>query len=139
MASSEESIDREKDVAFYSAVVGAWVETRMERDRSLLALSSAGIGLLVTLLTTVGVTESWQLILYGLDSLAFGIGIVTAVLIFQRNAEYLKQLTQNGDASGDPWLVQLDRVILVSFIFGMVLLAAIGLSSACMQLTKNGG
>ena len=54
----------QKEIALYSAVVQAWAGTRMEKDRSILNLSAAGIGLLVTLLTTVGVTARCQLVLY---------------------------------------------------------------------------
>ena len=43
-----------KEVAFYGAVVEAWIGTRMEFDKSLLTLSLAGIGVVITLLTAVG-------------------------------------------------------------------------------------
>ncbi len=53
-----------KEVAFFSAVVGAWIETRMEKDKTLLSLATAGIGLLVTLLTAVGPSSVHELWLY---------------------------------------------------------------------------
>lgn len=52
---NEERNTQEKDIQFYAASVTAWFNTRLEHDKSLLALSAGGIGLLVTLLTTVGV------------------------------------------------------------------------------------
>ena len=54
MPSQPDSVRDAKAVAFYSAAVQAWVTTRMEKDRALLNLAAGGIGLLVTLLTTVG-------------------------------------------------------------------------------------
>jgi hypothetical protein len=43
-----------KDLAFYAASVEAWYSTGFERDKSLLTLAGGGIGLLITLLSTVG-------------------------------------------------------------------------------------
>ncbi|MDA8663964.1 hypothetical protein N9L66_03280 [Porticoccaceae bacterium] len=48
-----------KNVAYYSTMLSAWIETKMERDKTLVTLSAAGIGLLVTILTVIGVVI-WQ-------------------------------------------------------------------------------
>lgn len=50
-----------KEELYLSAVINGWIETRMERDRTLLALSTGGVGLLVTLVTTVGPPGSFIL------------------------------------------------------------------------------
>lgn len=52
-----DSIEQQKDVAYYSALVSAWIQTKMERDKTLASLSAGGIGLLVTILSTVGVQK----------------------------------------------------------------------------------
>ena len=62
--------DSPKDVAFYSTVAQAWVATRMEKDKTLLSLATAGIGLLATLLTTAGASSLRQLFLYGAADVA---------------------------------------------------------------------
>ena len=41
-----------KNIAFYSTLLSAWIQTKMERDKTLVTLSAAAIGLLVTILTT---------------------------------------------------------------------------------------
>ncbi|PKF49010.1 hypothetical protein AT251_22010 [Enterovibrio nigricans] len=58
--------NKEKEVEFYAATVGAWLNTKFELDKSLLTLSTGAIGLLVTLLTTVGASsvEGWYCILW---------------------------------------------------------------------------
>jgi tRNA A37 threonylcarbamoyltransferase TsaD len=53
MATDEDSHESQKKLAFYTAAVEAWVATRMEKDKTLLALAAGGIGLLATLLTAV--------------------------------------------------------------------------------------
>ena len=64
--SNEDNINNAKEVAYYTALVDAWINTKMERDKSLLSLATAGIGLLVTLLTTVGITSGIMYLLYAL-------------------------------------------------------------------------
>jgi len=56
--------DEQKDVAFYSAAVTAWFATALELDKSILTLAAGGVGLHVTLLTTVGVRSAEGLVLY---------------------------------------------------------------------------
>jgi hypothetical protein len=43
---NEEDSYKEKDIAFYSATVNAWYTTKFEKDKHLLYLSTAGVGLL---------------------------------------------------------------------------------------------
>jgi hypothetical protein len=37
----------QKRVAFYTSLVNAWIQTRMEVDKTLIVISSAGIGFLI--------------------------------------------------------------------------------------------
>ena len=59
-----DEIEDQKRVEFYSAGLAAWYATRLEHDKSLLTLSAGGIGLLMTLMTTVGVSSAESLVLY---------------------------------------------------------------------------
>lgn len=86
---SEEELHNEKDVAYYSTLVTAWVETRMELDKSLIMLSAGGIGLLVTILSTVGARNLWELVLYAGAFISFLISIVTCITIFKCNSQLL--------------------------------------------------
>jgi hypothetical protein len=45
---------RERELAFYAASLDAFYNTSLEYDKGLFALCAGGLGLLVTLLTTVG-------------------------------------------------------------------------------------
>ena len=53
----EEIEFQKKQIEYYASCVNAWFNTKLERDRSLLTLSAGGIGLLITLLTTVGLSS----------------------------------------------------------------------------------
>ena len=48
-------ISNDKQTAYFAALVEAWLQTRMEKDKSLLMLAAGGVGVLVTLLTTTGI------------------------------------------------------------------------------------
>jgi len=60
----------------------------MERDRSLLTVSAAAIGLLVTLLTVGDDAPLILSLFYAVAFLAFATVIVSAISVFERNASY---------------------------------------------------
>ncbi|MFT0635166.1 hypothetical protein ACMFY5_24075, partial [Pseudomonas sihuiensis] len=64
MSDTQQEINQMKEVEFYSANLNAWFNTRFEHDKSLLTLSAGGVGLLITLISTVGVRSIETLILY---------------------------------------------------------------------------
>lgn len=136
MGDDERRGNIDKETAFYAAIVQAWVQTRMEKDRSLLALSSGGVGLLVTLLTTVGVVDLWQLVLYIFAAVGFGVSIFSAILIFDWNAKHLQRVATTHESGDDPTLIRLDTLLLLGFIVGVILLAIIGITTAWIQLIQ---
>lgn len=137
MAEEQDLQESQKDVAFYSAVVEAWVATRMEKDRTLLTLASAGIGLLATLLTTVGPGSLTELVLYGAAGTAFTVSVVAAVSIFGRNSDHLEAVVQERKRGNDPKLQRLDRLLFVSFLLGVILTGAIAMSSGYARIRKE--
>ena len=119
-----------KNVQHYSVLLSAWIQTRMERDKTVVALSAAAIGLSVTLLTTVGVPNLWLLLPYAGSFLGFSISIGAALLIYQRNSEKIEH-----DIRGDrspPNLEPYDRAAISGFLLGAVSLASIGIASATL-------
>ncbi|MGV2389941.1 MAG UNVERIFIED_CONTAM: hypothetical protein LVR29_21790 [Microcystis novacekii LVE1205-3] len=81
MESSDKEDYEAKQKVFYSAMITAWLNTRLERDKQLLGLSVTAIGLLVTLLRTVGVSSLLQIILFGVALFAFLITVVSVIYI----------------------------------------------------------
>lgn len=124
------TVEAEKEVAYYSAVVEAWVSTRMERDRTLLTLSTAGVGLLATLLTTVGASSSLERWLYAAAGTGFVIAIVAALMIFERNGDHLLDVIQSNRRTDDPRLQRLDKILFWAFLAGVFLTGAVAISSA---------
>jgi len=83
-----------KNIQHYSVLLAAWIETRMERDRTLVALSAAAIGLLVTILTAVGLPRLWMVLLYVGAFAGFLLTIWTAIRIYQLNSEKLSSVAE---------------------------------------------
>jgi hypothetical protein len=109
----------------------------MERDKSLMTLSAAAIGLLVTLLTTVGAKSLCLVVLYASAIISFTCALITTIQIFDRNAVYLEKIAKGNDKN-DERLVALDKRLYTSFIIGVVLTLLIGTVTGLDQLTKTG-
>ena len=82
----------QKAIQFYGAGVTAWFNTALEHDKSILALSAAGIGLLITLLTTTGLASAEALLLYVGAILSFLLSIICVLFIFNRNKGYIEKV-----------------------------------------------
>jgi hypothetical protein len=117
-----------KRIEFFSQGVAAWFNTALERDKSLLTLSIAGLGVLLALMPTA-VNSITALILYYLSAFALLICVFSVLLVFQRNKKHIADVF-NGTTSPDPWLTMLDNVAVWSFILGVLFCAIIGISSA---------
>lgn len=129
---SEEGSASQKDVEFFSASVHAWYNSSLERDKSLLTLSAGGIGLLITLLTTIGVSSAESLILYLLSIICFIICLFSILFIFNRNRAYIEKILKSKEtkSSVDPLLPILDKIALGSFGLGIMLAAILGMGVA---------
>lgn len=116
-----------KEKLFYSATVSAWLNTRLERDKQLLSLSAAAIGVLVALLCTVGAQNIFQSVLFYGALSAFLVTAIIVVHILGENTSYLEKVLDGSDP-GDR-LIYLDKIAGISFVLGAVLFTLIGIFS----------
>jgi hypothetical protein len=123
-----------KNIAHYSVLLGAWIQTRMERDKTLVALSAAAIGLLVTILTTVGVRSIWEIFLFAISMISFIITIWSSIKIYQLNSQHIESAIR-GSSTKDPRLEKYDKCSIMAFIIGSVAAGLIGIMSAVYGLT----
>ena len=119
----------QKEVEYYAAQVNAWLNTKFEHDKSLLTLSAGGLGLLITLVSTIGIKSIESLIVYIIALMAFVICLGTLLWIFKRNAKHLEDVV-NGKVDGDSLLVILDNVAIASFLIGVLFSSVIGIFTA---------
>lgn len=132
-----DEIDDQKRVEFYSAGLTAWYNTRLEHDKSLLTLSAGGIGLLMTLMTTVGVSSAESLVLYICALVAFLVCLAAVLVIFKKNADHLEEVISGTGQQNDPALSRLDAVGTWSFAFGVAFSVVIGISAAIHSYSKE--
>ena len=53
----EKELENNKDVEYYSHLVNSWITTRMEKDKAILTLSTAGLGVLVSFFSNISYTN----------------------------------------------------------------------------------
>lgn len=119
-----------KNLAFYSVMLGAFIQTKMERDKTLVTVSLGGLGYLITTVTYVGLSSLWDLALFIGGFAGFMLTVVAALVIYNRNAELIEYELRGGasiQSKPRPDLKQLDRFI-VTF-FSVALLCAIFVGS----------
>lgn len=131
-SSRDEEIYIGREIAYYGAVVGAWVNTRMERDKSLLTLSLGGIALLGTVTTTIGVHGQLQIVTISAGFLGFLVCAVAAVAAFHWNADYLESEIKAGAPDGakamTPKRLEVaDITMFAGFTLGLVSTVALGI------------
>ena len=125
-----EEIENQKRVEYYAASVNAWFNTSLEHDKSLLTLSAGGIGLLLTLLTTVGLSSAEALVLYFGAILSFVVALVGILVVFRRNRTHIEDILSGKSTNNDPLLTKLDAMALWAFGIGVLFTAIIGLAAA---------
>jgi len=139
---STQSMDRQnalndsKQTEFYSQGVAAWFNSALEHDKSLLTLSVAGVGVLVSMMQTA-IDSVCSLLLYAGAILAFMVCLVSVLMIFKRNKKHILDVF-NGQATDDPLLGFLDGSASFSFFIAMLLSALLGISSAITTYSDKG-
>lgn len=126
MAKSQSNTE---DEAFRSASINAWIQSKMERDKALLTLSSGGIGLLVTFLQFKENIEPCHTILYYIAFFSFITCIVSIIVIFSRNAKYIEKLLSSDTRENDKVLGFFDYMAVTFFAIGILFTIIIGLSN----------
>lgn len=137
MRMTQDEIDDQKKIEFYAASVAAWYESSLEHDKSLLTLSAGGIGLLITLLTTVGLDTAEALVLYAGAIICFVASLVSVLFVFRGNQRHIEDILSGNNQRTDPALSKLDGTAIWSFGIGVVFTAVIGISAAIHSFTSK--
>ncbi|CAN7571319.1 hypothetical protein LJR039_004052 [Pseudorhodoferax sp. LjRoot39] len=129
---SPEELVQQKNVEFYAAGVNAWYNTSLEHDKSIFSLSAGGIGLLITLITTIGLSSAWLKFLYIAAIVCFLSSLISVLVIFRRNRKHIENVFVNTQPAEDALLKALDLTAIVAFGTGAAFASAIGVSVAFM-------
>jgi len=78
-------------------MISAWLNTKLERDKQLLSLSTSAIGLLVTLLRTVGVSNFSQVLIFSAALIAFLFTVISVIWILGKNANHIEEMLNGSE------------------------------------------
>jgi len=125
-----------KNIAHYQVLLSAWIQTRMEKDKSITTLSAAAIGLLFTILTTVGIHDIVQLVFFACAFFGFVVAIGLSITIYGANSNHLKNALR-GSSKKNLKLEKLDKGLNISFIFGVSCAVIVSCLIALANLEGN--
>lgn len=117
-------MDEQKQVEFYAASVNAAYNSALELDKSIFTISAGGIGLLMTLIYTLGVSSVAVLVIYVFALLSFASCIILILFILKKNIPSALNLAAGNNPN--PILKTLDMA--VSILFGIGILLSVILS-----------
>lgn len=133
----DDDLRKQKEVEFYAAGAAAWYNTSLEHDKSLLTLSMASVGLLITPLTMDGIDSIWRLVLHLLTMLSFITCLSSILLIFKKNEDRIIAILNKDTPSPDPLLTKLDKIAIYAFAAGIIFSAAIGVLATFHAYSTN--
>ncbi len=130
------TINTKKNIEFHSQSVNAWYMSSLERDKSILTISSGGIGVMITLLTTTGINSYLTFSFFCLSIFFFLISILVIINVFGLNKKYITDVL-SGDNVDDTKINFLDKIAIISFILGIIFTIIIGITVAVDKLNKH--
>lgn len=125
-------------VEFKSQSYASFYNTSMEKDKSILTLSVAGIGFLVTLLNFTKNVSLLEYSIFIVASLSFLVAIYCVITLFGRNADFIIDLTKDRDVTlKEHNLRQLDKWAIRSFYLGIVASLILGVFTSTTLINKG--
>lgn len=116
-----------QNIQDYSVRLTAWFATKLEKDKSLLTISSAAVGLLVTILVSKGIQSFYQIFIFAIAFLSFLVTIIAVIQIFDKNAEQIEaNITSKSHINVT--LTWYERVIACSFYTGLLFTIILGIT-----------
>lgn len=126
---SEDEFIRQKEVSFYSHTVSAFLSTRMELDKSLLTLSVAGLGFLLSFIKIDSNNIYPYFIVFLIAAFAFFCCILVVIEIFGENSKHLIELSNNDVKKTQKKLKYLDKMAKITFLIGVFLSISLAVAS----------
>ncbi len=136
---SKKEVNQLSRIEFNSQSYASFYNTTMEKDKSILTLSVAGIGFLITLLKLTSVIQVYDMAFFSVATLSFLVAIYCVITIFGKNASFIIELTNGKDVQVKQYqLDQLDKWLIRSFYLGILMSLALGIStSSSLFLSKE--
>lgn len=134
---SNQDLQKLYSVEFKSQAYASFYTTTMEKDKSILSLSVAGVGFLITLLKLTN-----ELMIYDMFFFIFAIiGYLTAIYciisIFSKNSKYIIDIVQDKSVTLIEYqLKRFDSLAINAFYLGIVMSLLLGISTSSTLFIK---
>lgn len=127
-----EKVQTAKLIEFNSQSYASFYNTKLEKDKSILTLSVAGLGFLITFTNFANKLSTFSFIAFILSAIAYIICIFNVINIFEKNALYIIEITNDSDKAEELELTlrKHDKIAIYSFYIGILLSFIVGLSTA---------
>ena len=131
-------VDEGKEVEFYSQSYASFYNTTIEKDKSILAVSAAGIGFLITLINFSKEIVIYEYMIFLFAALAFVVTIFTIIHIFGKNADYIIAITTDSDSDKiECYLKLVDNIATCAFGLGVVLSLILGATLSYQNISQK--
>jgi hypothetical protein len=113
-----------KRVAHYSALMNAWISTRTEYTRTIITLSTAGLGVIISLSTSIGLKSYVEFHLFLFTVISFAISIFLGLVSYHLNCKQIEKLYEekgNINYILKPIKYILNGIFMISIILGTIL------------------
>lgn len=133
---SQNNFNSKLEIEFKSQAYYSFYSTSIEKDKSLLALSVAGLGFLVTFINVTNKFLWFEFLFFVIAALSFLFCIFNVFRIFDKNKDYIVALTTDSEKTGEEGekLKTLDKRANGSFYLGICMSLALGL---CVSITTT--
>lgn len=117
-------------------MVEAWVNTKMERDKQILAISSLGLGGLVSF--SAGLNGGSEFFLWITASLFFVISILMILIIFEMNGKLIHRLINGRTTDGAEAILKiLDKTVIATFLLAVCLTFGLAINKSNFEFIKQ--
>ncbi len=135
---SDQDLQRLYAVEFKSQSYSSFYNTTMEKDKSILTLSVAGIGFLITLLKLSDSLNYYDMLFFVVAAFGFLVSIFCIITLFGKNADFIVDLAQEKDVTLKQYLLKrLDFWALKSFYLAIIMSLFLGVSTSSTLFLKG--
>jgi len=108
----------DKRMHFYNQGLGGWLNSALEKDKTIIALSAAELGAIISYFSSSKTLASIEYHLLVFSALFLMVAIFSSLVSFDMNKKYLMDSICERDVKDIGWI---DRVSHYAFIFGTIL------------------
>ncbi|HAS6102441.1 TPA: hypothetical protein I7117_23685 [Vibrio vulnificus] len=128
---SNKEVEQLSGIEFQSQSYASFYNTTLEKDKSILTLSVAGIGFLLTLLQFTKSISYYELCFFLIAAVSYLVAIYCVISIFGKNSTFIIELVNKRDVSVKQYQLDiLDKTAIRSFYLAIVMTVLLGASTS---------